>query len=332
MTTMKKAAILGERQAGLVERPIPQPKGREVLIKVMVAPMCTEYKAFLEGKPHDCLGHEAVGEVVEAAPGGLFRPGDRVVAMPLSGCGECDLCLAGDFIHCLSNPMQDSAMSQYIVKPEVSLRKIPDDLTYEQAALACCGLGASFGAMQKLSVAAYDTLLVTGLGPVGLGAVINAKYCGARVIGVESNPYRIEVARRLGIDEVVDPRDPDALEKIKAMTGGIGPDCAVDCSGVPAAHRLCIDAVRRKGKVAFVGESHTETPVVVSRDLIRKGIHLIGSWHYNLNDFPKLANVIRRSPEARHFVTHWFPMSRIQEALETSVSQQCAKIMLRPWE
>ncbi|WP_274652092.1 zinc-dependent alcohol dehydrogenase [Paenibacillus humicola] len=330
---MKKAAIVGPRMAELVERPIPKPQGREVLIKVHVAPMCTEYKAFLEGKPHDCLGHEAVGEVVETAQeGGLFKVGDRVVAMPLSGCGECELCLAGDYIHCLSNPMMDSAMAQYIVKPEVCLRKIPDDLSYEQAALACCGLGASFGAIRKLGVSAYDTLLVTGLGPVGLGAVINAKFCGAVVIGVESNPYRIETARRLGIDAVIDPRDAEALAKIAELTGGKGPDYAVDCSGVPAAHRLCIDAVKRKGKVAFVGESHNETPIVISRDMIRKGIHLIGSWHYNLNDFPLLMNVIRRSRMTESFVSHVFPMSRIQEALETSVSQQCAKIMLKPWE
>jgi len=329
---MKKAAITGERKAELVERPIPQRQGREVLIKVHVAPMCTEYKAFLEGKPQDCLGHEAVGEVVEAPPEGLFKPGDRVVAMPLSGCGECELCLAGDFIHCLSNPMRDSAMAQYVVKPEVSLRKIPDDIPYEKAALACCGLGASFGAVRKLGVSAYDTLLVTGLGPVGLGAVINAKFCGAKVIGVESNPYRIQVARELQIDAIVDPRDPEALDRIRELTGGAGPDLAVDCSGVPAAHRLCIDAVKRKGKVAFVGECHTETPIVVSRDLIRKGIQLIGSWHYNLNDFPLLMNVIRRSPLTDSFVTHVFPMSKIQEALETSVSQQCAKIMLKPWE
>jgi threonine dehydrogenase-like Zn-dependent dehydrogenase len=329
---MKRAAIVGERKAELVDRPIPKPQGSEVLIKVHVAPMCTEYKAFIEGQANDCLGHEAVGEVVEVAQEGPFKPGDRVVAMPLSGCGECDYCLAGDYIHCLSNPMKDAAMSQYIVKPAVCLRKIPDDISYERAALACCGLGASFGAIQKLGVSAYDTLLVTGLGPVGLGAVINAKFCGSKVIGVESNPYRIEVARKLGIDAVIDPRDPEAVQQIRALTGGAGPDCAVDCSGVPAAHRLCIDAVRRKGKVAFVGECHTETPIVVSRDMIRKGIHLIGSWHYNLNDYPKLMNVIRHSKLTEHFVTHLFPMSRIQEALETSLSQKCAKIMLKPWE
>ena len=329
---MKTAAITGERKAALVDRPIPKPRGNEVLIKVHIAPMCTEYKAFMEGRPQDCLGHEAVGEVAEVAQEGPFRPGDRVVAMPLTGCGECDLCLAGDFIHCRSNPMRDAAMSQYILKTPVSLRKIPDDISYEQAALACCGLGASFGAMQKLGVSVHDTVLVTGLGPVGLGAVINAKSYGAKVIGVETNPYRIEVAHKLTVDAVVDPRDSEVLDKIMALTGGAGADYAIDCSGAPAAHRLCIDAVKRKGKVAFVGESHTETPIVVSRDLIRKGIQLIGSWHYNLNDYPKLMNIIRHSPLPQHFVTHIFPMSRIQEAMETSVSQQSAKMMLRPWE
>lgn len=329
---MKKVAIADERKAVLVDRPIPKPRGSEVLVKVHVAPMCTEYKMFLEGKPVEGLGHEAVGEVIETAQEGPFKPGDRVVVMPLSGCGECELCLAGDYIHCLSNPMQDATMAQYVVKPAVCLRKIPDDISYERAALACCGLGASFGAIRKLGVSAFDTLLVTGLGPVGLGAVINAKFCGARVIGVEMNPYRIELARKLEIDEVIDPRDPEAVEKIRELTGGAGPDYALDCSGVPSAHRLCIDAVKRKGKVAFVGESHTETPIVVSRDMIRKGIHLIGSWHYNLNDFPDLMQVIRHSPLIEHFVTHVFPMSRVQEALETSASQQCAKILLKPWE
>jgi len=287
---------------------------------------------FLDGQPADALGHEAVGEVVETAQDGPFKPGDRVVAMPLTGCGTCELCLSGDYIHCLDNPMKDATMSQYVVKPAVCVRKIPDDIPYERAALACCGLGASYGAIRKLGVSAYDTLLVTGLGPVGLGAVINAKFCGARVIGVEMNPYRVELARKLGIDAVIDPRDPDAVQQIRALTGGVDPDCAIDCSGIPAAHRLCIDAVRRKGKVAFVGECHAETPIVVSRDMIRKGIHLIGSWHYNLNDYPDLMKVIRHSPLIDHFVTHVFPMSRIQEALEVSASQQCAKILLKPWE
>lgn len=329
---MKKVIITGKEKAELSEVAMPKPTGNLVLVKIHVAPMCAEYKHFLDGVPRDCLGHEAAGEVVEVAEPGPVKVGDRVVAMPLDACGQCALCLSGDFIHCEENHMQDATMAQYVLKPAFMLKKIPDDVSYEKAALACCGLGASFGAMQNLNLTAFDTVLITGLGPVGLGAVINASFRGARVIAVESNEFRANLARELGAEAVIHPADPDALKKIKELCGGIGPDCAVDCSGAIPAHRLCIDAVRRKGKVAFIGESHKETPVVISRDLIRKGIHLIGSWHYNLNDYPKLMKVIQTSPLVDKLVTHRFPMSRIEEAFTESARQMSGKILINPWE
>lgn len=329
---MKKAVITGNRTAGTVEVPVPKAESDQVLVKVHVSPMCTEYKLFADGTPSDCLGHEAAGEVIDTAQDGPVKAGDRVVVMPLNGCGRCHLCQAGDFIHCEENQLQDTAMAQYVLKPAFMLKKIPDGVSYEKASLACCGLGASFGAIQKLQPTAYDTVLITGLGPVGLGAVINAKFLGTRVIAVDSNQFRTEMAKKFGVEEIVDPRDAEAVNKIKNVSDGFGPDYAIDCSGAPAAQRLCIDSVRRKGKVAFVGESHANTPISVSRDMIRKGLTLVGSWHYNLNDFSKLMKVIQHSPLVDHFVTHEFPMSEIQYALETSSSQKCGKILLKPWE
>lgn len=329
---MHKAVVVGKSQAALTSAPLPQRTSGQVLVKIQVAPMCAEYKYFLEGTPCDGLGHEAVGEVVETDESERsVRVGDRVVCMPLDGCGRCELCLSGDYIHCRQSRIHDTAMAQYALKPAFLLRPIPEDLSYDQAALACCGLGASFGAIQQLRLSAYDTILIAGLGPVGLGAVVNARYRGARVIGVESNPYRSNLAKELGAETVLDPGDPDIVDRIRQLCGGTGPDSALDCSGAVPAHRLCIDAVRRKGQVAFVGESRRETPVIVSDDLIRKGIRLIGSWHYNLNDYPKLIQVIRHSPLASKLITHRFPLSRIQDAFEESVRQQSGKILLYPW-
>jgi len=88
-------------------------------------------------------------------------------------------------------------MAQYIVKPTFILQKIPDDVSYERASLACCGLGPSFGAFQQMDLNTFDTVLITGLGPVGLGAIVNARYRGARVIAVESNPFRTTRANNL---------------------------------------------------------------------------------------------------------------------------------------
>ena len=128
-------------------------------------------------------------------------------------------------------------MAQYLLKPDWLLPKIPDGVSYEHGGMACCGLGPSFGALQRMGVGAFDTLLVTGLGPVGLGGVINGKYRGARVIAVDSQPWRKDRAQALGADFVIDPSDKDALQQIVDLTDGIGVDAAVDCSGAVAARR-----------------------------------------------------------------------------------------------
>ncbi len=339
---MQQAAIFGPRQAGLVEAPMPEAKENWALVKIHSAPMCTEYKAFVDGRVSSAHGHEAAGEVVDVAQPGRVKVGDRVVVMPQYPCGTCDLCLAGDYIfceHCVDfaaftgGDQGRATMAQFLLKPDWLLVPIPDDVSYDHASLACCGLGASFGAYQRLGTGAFDTVLVTGLGPVGLGAVVNGRYRGARVIGVESNPWRAQRALELGAEIVIDPRESDALDQIRALTGGKGVDHAIDCSGVVAAHRLCIDATRRRGKVAFVGESMAQTPLTISPDMIRKGLTLFGSWHYNLADTPKIMQMIAESgPILDRLISHRFPLSEIQQAWETQVSGQCAKVILKPWE
>jgi len=183
-----------------------------------------------------------------------------------------------------------------------------------------------------MGLGAFSTVLITGLGPVGLGGVINARFRGARVIAVESVPWRVERARQMGAAAVIDPRSEDIVQQIRDLTGGRGVDCALDCSGDVQAERLCIDATRRKGKVAFVGECSDDLAIRVSPDMIRKGLTLIGSWHYNLNDFPLVMKVIQESPLIDLLISHIMPMSKIQEAFEISASHECAKIILKPWE
>ena len=338
---MKKAVIAAERQAVLVDVPDPRPKEDWAVVKVHVAPMCTEYKSFLAGHRQDQLGHEAAGEVVAVAQPGRVKVGDRVVVMPLHGCGKCSLCLAGDYIHCqdaadfasIHGSRDGSAtMAQYLLKPDWLLLPIPEGMSYERASLACCALGPSFGAFHLAGLSAFDTVLITGAGPVGMGAVANARFRGARVIVVESLPWRAERARQLGAAPVLDPHDPDAAQEVRALTGGRGVDCALDCSGTVAAQRLCLEAARPKGKVVFVGECENELGVRVSPDLLRTGLTVIGSWHYNLNVYPQILKVIQESPLLHLLVSHVLPMSDIQEALALSASPEHAKILLKPWE
>ncbi len=338
---MKKAVITGVRRAEVVEVPIPRPKENWALVKIYAAPMCTEYKMFVRGQRSEYLGHEAAGEVVEVAQSSRVKVGDRVVVMPQYPCGTCDLCVAGDYIYCEHNVDFEAftggkegraTYAQFMLKPDWLLLPIPDGLSYDLASLALCALGPSFGAFDAMQVSAFDTVLVTGAGPVGLGAVVNAKYRGARVIVLESIPYRVERAKELGADAVLDPRDPDALSQLRSLTAGRGVDKAIDCSGVPAAQRFCIDASRRRGQVTFVGECQDPLAIRVSPDMIRKGLTLRGSWHYNLRLYPHVMQVIQRSPVVARLISHTFPLDEVQRALEVSASHECAKIILHPWD
>lgn len=336
-----KARIVGKRQADVVPAEVPPPKDDWVQVKVHASAMCTEYKAWLAGARQEVIGHEGAGEVTAVAQPGRVQVGDRVVVMPQFPCGTCALCRSGDYIYC-EDTVDYAAVhgthdgrgtfSHYILKPSWLLLPIPDGVTYEQATMAIDGIGASYGGMQAIDVDAFDTVLITGLGPVGLGGVINARFRGARVLAVEPAPWRAARGRELGAEEVLDPAAGDLLGRIGELTGGRGVDCAVDCSGTVAGERLCIDAVRRRGRVAFVGENAKELPITVSRDMIRKGLRLSGTWLYNMRDYEGIMRVIAESPLIDKLISHVMPMSRIQEAFGLLAAGEAAKIVLHPWE
>lgn len=338
---MLKVAVTGLRQAALVEAANPVAREDWAVVRVEIAPMCTEYKLFAAGQVAAHLGHEAVGEVVElAAPNSRLSVGDRVAVMPMYPCERCALCRAGQYIHCqhgidpcafTGSPEGAATMAQYLVKPASLLLPIPHWMTWEQAALTICALGPSHGAFTRGGLRAHDTVLVSGAGPVGLGAVVNAVFAGARVAVTEPGAWRVARALELGAEVAVDPREPDAAERLRAWSGGAGVDMALECAGLPSAQRLCLDVTRRRGTVAFVGECGEPMQVTVSPDLLRTGQTWIGNWHYDLGAYDSMIRVIKRSPVAGRLVSHVFPMSEIQEAFETCESQQCAKVLLRPW-
>ena len=338
---MKAAAMFGDQKGGVVEKPDPRAGGDVVVVKIHAVPMCTEYKGFIHGSTGEHFGHEAAGEVVEVAQPGRVKVGDRVVVQPQNSCGKCAMCAIGEHIHCTSGrnireligtDPASATYAQYMHKMEDLLSPIPDGVSYEHAGMACCGLGPTFGAMEQMQVNSLDTVMVTGLGPVGLGGVVNAHYRGARVVGVESHPYRAELAKKLGADVVLDPNDEDILDQIRDLTDGVGIDKALDCSGASAAHRLMVDAARRKGQVTFIGEGG-EFPLAASRDMIRKGLVLRGNWHYNLGVYPKLMQMIQKSSEQIDtFITHTFPMHDVQKAWELQATGECGKVVLHPWD
>ena len=336
---MKTVIIKPDRRVKIIEEDIPKVSGNFVLIKVHTAPMCTEFYHYRDGTESLCLGHEAAGEVVEVACPGKVKVGDRVVVMPQYPCGVCALCKSGDYIHCehVVDPYKicscktgKATYSEYVIKQDWLLIPIPDTMSYDEASMACCGLGASFGAVNTLNVNSSDTVLITGLGPVGLGAIINCISRGARVIGVARNPFRANLALELGAEVILNPDNADCADQIRKLTGGYGADKSIDCSGGAGYQRLCIDGTRRKGLVAFVGESKA-LEIMVSDDLIRKGLTIFGSWHWNLNDTKKIMDTIAGNKSLiANLVTHKFPLSEAEDAFKLQISGNCGKVLLHP--
>lgn len=338
---MKTVVIRKNRHVEIIDEETPKAAEHMVVVKVVTSPMCTEFYHYRDGTESLCPGHEAAGEVVEVAKSGKVKVGDRVVVMPQYPCGICDLCKNGDYIHCenVVDPFKicscntgKATYSQYVIKQDWLLIPIPDSMSYDHASMACCGLGASFGAVNTLNVNPSDTVLITGLGPVGLGAVINCISRGARVIGVARNSYRKNLAISLGAEAVLDPQNPDFVSQIKDLTEGKGANKSIECSGGKIYQQSCIKATRRKGIIAFVGESKG-IEIQVSDDLIRKGLTIFGSWHWNLNDTKKMMGTIETTKNLiNQLISHSFPLSEVEDAFKLQISGNCGKVLLHPWK
>ena len=346
---MQTAAITDVEQCELIDRPRPQAKGEFVVVKIMSAPLCTEYTDYADGcaraefqrgdEDPSFLGHEASGEVVEVAQPGNVKVGDRVVVMPGFWCAKCRYCLSGEYIHC-QNPIDPhaacdceagaAAYAEYCLKQDWLLLPIPDEMSYDHAAMACCGLGPAWNSMQTMHVTGLDTVLISGLGPVGLGTVINAVYRGARVICLARNEYRSRLALDLGAERVINPEDGDAVEKIKALTDGQGASKSVETSGQPFYTDLVLKATRRKGHFAFVGEAGDYT-IAVSEGMIRNGLNLHGIWHWNLGDAADMMVMISKVGDSLDkMITHRFPLSQIEDAWKLQMTGECGKVIVHP--
>lgn len=337
---MKKAIISGERRAEVIDVNDPEPVNDWVTVKVYAAPMCTEHKQFTEGHEREFLGHEAAGEVVEVDGTTQFDVGDRVVAMPLYSTSDSPLYRTGDYIYAdkldltdvTGNEEGNATYAQYLLKPDWLLAEIPDGVSYEHGSMACCGLGPTLGALDRMNVDAFDTVLVNGLGPVGLGGVINATYRGARVIGVELTEYRKQLALELGAESVIDPTEDDVVKRVMDLTDGEGVDAAIDCTGVPQAQRTMIDSLRTRGEAAFVADGG-EVDLDIASDMVYRGLTLHGSWHYNETLIPDMMRMIHDvGDQLDVLITHEFALDDVQSAFELQETRECGKVLLKPWE
>lgn len=287
----------GARQMNLREVADPQPAPNEVLVKVIYSGICgSELSGYLGHnslrKPPLIMGHEFSGEIVAlgdeaAAINPQLQIGQQVTVNPLISNPYTPAALKGR--HNLTLPRnivgihRPGSYAQYVTAPASNVHPMPAGMTLEHAALTepmACALRAA-----RLSGAtATDTVLITGLGPIGLLTMQVVKQFGAQqIFATDTDADRRAIGAHFGI-QVLNPKTDNVVAAIRAATGGQGADMAIDAVGANATRRECIEAVTPGGRVIFTGLHEEESPLQANY-IIRNEINIQGSFAYTPLDF-----------------------------------------------
>src|SRR5215218_5731528 len=231
MRTMKAVVFHGINDLRVEEVPKPQPKPGEAVIRITATTICGTDVHIVKGeypvRDGLILGHEPVGVIDQLGAGleGEFTIGQRVIVGAITPCGQCFYCLNAAHSQCggalggwrFGNTI-DGAWAEYLLVPDAraNLAPIPDGLTDEQVVLAPDIFSTGLGGAESANIKVGDSVAVFAQGPIGLCATVGARLRGAAlVIGVDSVPERLAMARRLGADVVIDHREEDAVARIK---------------------------------------------------------------------------------------------------------------------
>jgi len=344
---MKKAVLTAPRRFEVIDADIPSPGPDEVLVKVNSMGICGSDLHYYEGNYVSdqaieypmSLGHEFSGDIVEIGPNVTeFKAGDRFMAEPSLGCGECEFCRAGRSNLCpatkfCGSPPVEGALSQYYVLNKHQVFAIPDNMTYDDALMA----EPLANLLHALSMSRFkkgDTACIIGCGPIGLLLMQVVRWAGAsRIFVSEKVPARLEHARRLGADVCIDARSQEADKVVLAETGGRGVDVAFEAAGDPDAIRQCLGAVRRGGLLLIEGIPMESVIQFDLRTARRKEL-TVQMCRRCPNPPTEAIRLIHEGEiEVHSLITHHFPISKTQEAYEMVYKKAdgAVKVIIHPW-
>ncbi|MBV9405412.1 MAG: zinc-binding dehydrogenase [Acidobacteriaceae bacterium] len=315
---MRGIAFLGNKQVALSEFPDPTPSSGEVIIEVKASGMCgSDLHNYRKPEKQTALiiaGHEPAGVVAAVGPGvreNVARLGQRVMVHHYHGCTACAHCRTGWPQLCTTAPVQvygvnaNGAHAPYLKVPADTLVSLDDSLSFMAGAAIACGTGTAWGALRRMKLSGRDTLAVFGQGPVGLSATLLASAQGARVIALDIEPRRLEKARDFGADVLINPKEQDSIEAIKAVTSGQGASKALETSGSSIAARDALACLDKWGIACFVGLG-AEVKFDV-REFLRSQMTVLTSWTMSIVGQKKCADfIVDRSLDIdRLFTDHW---------------------------
>ncbi len=270
--TMRATVFHGPGDIRVESVPRPHAGVGEAVVRVTTTTICGTDVHILKGeyavRPGLIIGHEPVGVIEELGEGVTgYQIGQRVLVPAITPCGQCRACLSGNLSQCghgdgfeaiggwrFGNTI-DGGQAEYVLVPsaQANLTLIPDGVSDEQVVLLSDIASTGFSGPESGGVRIGDAVVVFALGPIGLCAVAGAKLMGATlVIGVESDPVRLEMAKRMGADVVIDYTQVDVVAEVKRLTGG-GADVTVEALGTQGTFENALRCLRPGGTLSSLG-------------------------------------------------------------------------------
>jgi len=324
---MTAAVLYGREDIRMEDIKVPRPGPGEMLLKIKAALTCgTDVKVFLRGyharmiTPPAVFGHEFAGEVAALGPNVTgFNEGDRIVAANSAPCGKCFYCRRGRLSLCDDLLFVNGAYAEYLLLPkrivEVNSLHVPPGVSLEHAAmtepLACALKG-----VEELDVTSDDTVAVIGAGPLGLMHVRLCAERGARVISIDMRDDRLDLARELGAEFIVNTgRDSEWVKTVRSLANdGRGADKAIEAVGKAETWESAIAVLRKGGIVNLFGGCSSGTSISVGTGRMHYDeIRLIASFHHTPTAFRRALNLIDSGTiPADKWIKAAYPLSKLK--------------------
>ena len=348
--TMRALVFRGPNQIALERVPIPKAGVGEAVIRITLTTICGTDVHILKGeykvRPGLVIGHEPVGVIHELGDGVTgYREGERVLVGAITPCGQCSDCLSGHWSQCggpiggwkFGNTIH-GAQAEYLLVPnaQANLAKIPDELADEQVVLladiASTGISAAENAHLKIG----DTAAVFAQGPIGLCATAGARLKGASlIVGVESDPARAAMAKRMGADVVLNFAECDVVAEIRRLTQGRGVDVAIEALGSQATFESALRVLKPGGTLSSLGVYSGKLSVPLEPFAAGLGDHrivttLCPGGKERMRRLMEL--VLHNRLDLTPLLTHHFTLDQITEAYELFAARRdgVLKVAIRP--
>ena len=342
-----KALIYNKNKIHLGERQMPEIKHpQDAIVKVTMSSICTSdlhiIKGFVPRANEDIvLGHEFVGEVVKIGEGvKKLHAGDRVSANCETFCGECYFCQRGFVNNCEKGGWElgcriDGCQAEYVRVPyaDNGLYKLPESVSYKNALFVGDILSSGYFGAEMCEIKAGDTIAVIGAGPVGLCAMMCAKFLGAgKIIAIDIDETRLNIAKDENLaDYIFNPNPTNVEAEVKLLTRNRGADGVIECAGTSETFQLAWKIARPNAVVGVVA-MYEENQILPLPEMYGKNL-TFKTGGVDANKCDKLIKLIEEKKIATDFlITHTFKLGEILEAYKLFEEKPagCLKIAIIP--